>query len=341
MKVLLVHVDGKFPNLALMKLSSYHKSERDQVLLLRLREVFWKGFTKGFLKSDVKPETLKVDKAYISCVYEKNRTRAFEVKNMLESMDVDVEVGGVGVDLKAKLPDDVEFVMPDYDLYKTDYSLGYTTRGCFRSCPWCVVWKAEGNIREHQNLEDFLHPRHRKIMLLDNNILGDPSYEDTFIKLIKHGLKVCFTQGLDIRLADSNVAKLLTHIDSRDSKFERPRVYFSFDVPEMADKVEKGIHTLVKHGISPEHLFFYMLVGFNVKKEDYTWEYFLENDYRRFEILRKYKCRPFIMVYNNRKDIPLLIHFRRYVYLEYYHSMDFKKYLKHRSPKLFRRMVKE
>jgi len=341
MKVLLVHVDGKFPNLALMKLSSYHKSEKDQVSFLRIDEVFWGGFAKGFFKSGVKPETLKIDKAYISCIYGQNRAKAFEIKNMLNSMDVDVEVGGIGVDLKAKLPDDIEFITPDYDLYNIDYSLGYTTRGCFRRCPWCIVWKAEGNIREHQDIDDFLHPKHRKVMLLDNNILGDPSYEGTFIKLIKYGLKVCFTQGLDIRLVDNSVAKLLTHTDYRDNDFEKPRLYFSFDLPEMADEVEKGIYTLIKYGVQPNHLFFYMLVGFNVKKEDYTWEYFLENDYKRFEIIRKYKCHPFIMVYNDRRDIPLLIHFRRYVYLEYYHSMDFKKYLKHRSPRLFKMMVKE
>jgi len=326
MQVLMVDIDGKLPNLALMKLSSFHKKQGDQVHLMRLTRYWRKKFGKP-LNMQINPKTLRVQKAYISCIFRKNRPYTLAIKTFLEAFGVEVEMGGVGVDLKKELPQEVEHQMPDYSLYPNiDYSLGYTSRGCIRKCSWCVVWRKEGWIRPHSDLKEFLHPRHRKVILLDNNLLASPNWEKTLLDLIRERVKVCFTQGLDIRLINDDNAKLLRLCRSYDIDFTRPRLYFSFDLPEMEEQVVKGVEILKKHEIPPQRLLFYMLVGYGVKKEEYTWDYFIKNDYRRFEIIRNLGALPYPMIYNDRKDIPLLRRFQRWVIHHQYNKIPFDKY---------------
>jgi hypothetical protein len=73
MRILLIDFDGKLPNLALMKLSSWHKAQGDEV----------------YLNSCEKP-----DKVYISTLFTWNRPK---VEKLLQVYP-DAEVGGSGWD---------------------------------------------------------------------------------------------------------------------------------------------------------------------------------------------------------------------------------------------------
>jgi len=337
-RVLLVDVDSTWANLALMKLSAYHKSLGDEIHLLRLRRKWRPKLGKPIIIEE-RPPILDCDRAYISCIYPKNRNLAFSMEKMFVSLGMKVVLGGSGIDLHIKLPHYIEHILPDYSLYALDYSMGLLTSGCPRRCPWCIVPEKEGNIKLWSPLEEFLHPRHRKVMLLDNNLLAHPEHKELLFKLAKSQLKVCFTQGLDIRLIDRQNAKLLRLIKYRDPKFKRPRLYFSFDLPEIEEDVARGIETLKKVGIPPSRLLFYMLVGFTDKPKEYTWEHFIEHDYHRFEVLRKLGVRPYVMVYNNRRDIPWLGNFARWVNKCLYNSYTFLEHLKYTSPKIWERLT--
>jgi hypothetical protein len=150
-------------------------------------------------------------------------------------------------------------------------------------------------------------------MLLDNNLLAYEGHCEVLKQLIAWRVETCFTQGLDIRLVDDENAKLLSMVRYRDTEFKQPRLYFSWDIPGIEDAVLKGIETLRRHGIPPRHLLFYMLCGFKVRREDYTWDYFIENDWHRYETLAKLGVKPFVMKWNGRRDIPLLNEFARWV----------------------------
>jgi len=317
-----------------MKLSSWHKLLGDKTYLLRLRKWHFKRYGKpDFLR--LIPKRQKFDRVYISCIFTKYADLAKSIEKMFFSMQVPVELGGSGVNFYKKLPYEVEHLKPDYDLYPDIYySIGFTTRGCIRRCPWCIVWRKEGNIRGWADLEEFLDRRFDKVMLLDNNILAFHTWEETFFKLIRYRLKVCFNQGLDIRLIDDDVARLLTNIRYYNSDFTRRMIYFAFDLPEIEDSVVEGVETLKRHRIKPTNLMFYMLVGYGVKPENYTWDYFIDNDYYRFLILRKLGVKPFVMVFNDRRDIPLLKHFQRWVNRHYYNSFEFKSYLRKKGFKI-------
>jgi len=312
LKILLLDIDSPWFNLPLMKISSYHKSEGDHVYLMRLKSFNYASFGKP-TNLEIKSPLMKFDKVYISCIFTRNRQKALSISKMFEMLGMEVEIGGSGISLEKKLPDEIEHQMPDYSLYNLDFSIGFLTRGCIRNCPWCIVPKKEGKIKLHSPLDEFLFPRHRKVLLLDNNLLAYPKHKDLLLELIYRRLEVCFNQGLDIRLIDDENAKLLSLIRYRDDKFKNPRLYFSWDLLEIERQVFDGIEILKNRGVSPNKLLFYVLCGFNVRKEEYTWKYFLDHDWYRYEKLASMDVKPFIMKYNRRRDIPLLNAFARWV----------------------------
>jgi len=313
LRVLLVDVDSPWFNLALMKLSTTHKLQGDQVFLFRPKQLRWLGI--GHPKNlGLSAPTGSYDKVYVSCIFPKNRQKALAIAKIYSMLGVaDVDVGGSGVDLAKRLPADVEHIMPDYQLYRLNFSVGFLTRGCIRNCPWCIVPKKEGGIRTHSPLTEFLHPKHRKVMLLDNNLLAHPNHKEFLMELIERRLEVCFTQGLDIRLINDENAKLLRWVRYKNPKFNRSKLYFSWDDLHIEKMVFRGIEILRNHGIPPSHLRFYILCGFQVEPAEYTWDYFLRNDWYRYEALAKLGVDPYVMPYNYRKDIPLLTDFARWV----------------------------
>lgn len=124
MRVGLIDVDGhNFPNLALMKLSAYHKDRGD--------EVSWYDIFGEY------------DRVYMTKVFTHTPDYNFSIPNAREIIR-----GGTGYDIHSRLPEDAEKIVPDYSLYpyidkKTAY--GFLTRGCIRRCPWCIVPKKEGD----------------------------------------------------------------------------------------------------------------------------------------------------------------------------------------------------
>jgi hypothetical protein len=190
-KVLLIDIDSTISNIALMKISTFYKLKRYEV---------------GFNVSDP-------DIVYASVIFSKH-------KHLVDGLhffypNAKIIKGGSGYDITSKLPDEIEYLKPDYSLYPdTDFSIGYSSRGCNRNCSFCIVPQKEGKFTRWQHPQRFHAHRFNKIMFLDNNILLDKEW---FFKVSKYctdrSLKVWFTQGLDIRLLDDLVAKQLSELD--------------------------------------------------------------------------------------------------------------------------------
>ena len=227
-KIMLLDIDSKIPNLALMKLSTWHKAKGDEVLL---------DFP-----------LMPVNRTYASCLYRKNKNK----------IPIDAIGGGVGVDPKISLLSEVESMKPDYSLYpKIDYSLGYTYRHCPRRCPWCVVWKMGINKdKKHHSIWEFHDPKFKKIMLLDNNLFASPKWKQTFEEIWDANLKV-IEHGLDVRLLDEEKAGALAK-----TKFAG-QIHFAFDQPQYESAVRRGIKLLKKAKMNLNKITFYVLCGFN------------------------------------------------------------------------------
>jgi hypothetical protein len=254
MKVGLIQVDGKMPNLALMKLSAFHKKKGDQVVLVDL-------------------STLKVDHWYGSKIF----------------------MGGSGFDLHSKLPPEVEELNPDYELYNMSKGerIGFTSRGCIRNCGFCIVQEKEGTL--HNVGFEWVNGA-EKVILLDNNFLASSLWKDKLEYFIRHETKVCFTQGLDIRLINMENAKILSKVLYYNMRFSDRRLYFAFDDPALEQIIKEKVKLLNENGIPSNRLMFYVLVGFNTT---------LDQDLYRIQILKDLGCLPFVMVYNRKKDSTL------------------------------------
>lgn len=258
MRVSLVDVDSKMPNLALMKASAWHKTQGDEV----------KFHEPLFDAPDI---------CYMSKIFDFTPDYQF-------TPDCEVVRGGTGYDLHAKLPfPDYDRIMPDYSLYGCDYAVGRFTRGCPNNCPWCVVPKMDGNeVRHVADLADFWDGQ-QIVRLLDDNIMADA---DEFCRdceqLSRAGVKVIW-EALDIRLVSADTARALASVRQEKS------IHFAWDGRAQDAYIESGLATLAQFGIKPWRLMFYVLVGFNTSRE-----YDLERIYK----LRDLGTNPFVVPFD-------------------------------------------
>ena len=174
MRIGLVDVDGhNFPNIALMKLSAWHKRRGDTVEF-------------------ADPAARRYDKVYMSKVFTFSR-------DCTDRYDCEVVRAGTGYrDYATILPEEIEHICPDYSLYGVKEAYGFLTRGCVNRCSWCVVPHKEGEVRAHADIEEFLDGRKRAV-LLDNNVLASEWGLMQIEKIVRMGIRVDFNQGLDVR----------------------------------------------------------------------------------------------------------------------------------------------
>lgn len=248
MRIGLVDVDGhNFPNLALMKLATYHKQRGD--------EVEW-AFP-----------LLPYDRVYMAKVF------TFTQDDITAYQTDDIVRGGTGYDLQSKLPADVENCYPDYSIYGiTDTAYGYLTRGCPRGCPFCIVAEKEGKqSKKVANLENFWRGQ-KYIKLLDPNLLACPDWKELMQELIDSKAWVDFTQGLDIRLMTAEKAYFI-----RQCKIKM--IHFAWDNPEDELTFEKLKEYRKAFSLPDYKCKVYVLANFNS-----THEQDLERVYRLRDI---------------------------------------------------------
>lgn len=231
--------DTNFRNLALMKISAWHKKQG--------HEVVW----------FVPDSNVRYDRVYSSKVF---TWTPVEPRLPLETIK-----GGTGYGLFTDLTDEIEHTCPDYDIYlhkplnrcrvkrnKTECSLGFLTRGCPNHCQWCIVPQKEGNIRPHSDVDEFC--RHRHIVLMDNNVLSHDHGIAQIEKMARLNLRVDFTQGLDARLIDESIACRLA-----DLGWFKP-LRLACDQKSQMPVVEKAVRLLRAAGAKPQRYFCYVLV---------------------------------------------------------------------------------
>jgi len=295
MNILLIQVDGKLPNLALMKLSAHHKQKGDNV---------------GFNVSNP-------DVVYASVIFAKHYANAKGIK--LFYPDADFHLGGSALDIPNYLPNEIEHMMPDYSLYpKLNYSMGFTTRGCFRKCEFCIVPKIEGKFREHANIEEFHNPDFNKVMLLDNNILASKKLYKTISFIKDNDLKVCISQGMDARLVTKKTAETLASIKSYNQSFKIKSYIFAWDNIKDEKNVLKGLNKMIDAGIKPKHIMVYVLVGFDSN----YWD-----DIYRLDTLSKIGVCPYVMIYNFKRNDKILNAIAKWANRRYYTVCELRQFV--------------
>lgn len=285
---LLIDVDSKIPNLALMKISRFLKGD---VQLLRLN---------GKMKH---PPEGPFESVWISCVFSWNKLLA----EVFQSQYDNAQMGGSGVSLSVRLPPIIEAMIPDYDLYGDDRAIGFVQRGCIRKCQFCIVPQKEGRLadNEYRPLESWVPEGFSKILLLDNEFAAMPYEWDVLDQVERNNWKLSITQGYDLRCMTKEKAECLAWNKPWNLKFSEPRLYVAWDYFFIEPYVRKGIEMLLDAGFKGREIMCYCLAGFNTTHDQ---------DRFKFELLwGKYGVLPFVMRYNLRKDDVWLNHFARYV----------------------------
>lgn len=269
MNILLVGVDYKYLNVALSKLSTYHKNKGDTV---ELKKLGLNGFPS---KKYIEVDASGYDKVYASNIFEINQDK-FKILNCK-----DVEIGGIGsINPDLKLDPKIEKLPIDYSLFDgIDFSYDFITRGCIRNCWFCKVPKHEGYLKKHNDLKDIV--KHKKVKFLDNNILAYDKHKDILRELIDMNLKCEFNQGLDFRLIDDENASLLSKLNYWGEYI------FAFDDWKYKEALEEKLIIIKRHIPKDWKLKFYIYHNIEFMT--------VQELINRTEWCRNNKCLPYVM----------------------------------------------
>lgn len=287
----------RFPNLACMKISSYYKAQGHDVRLLTSYD-------------DIE----NYEKVFISKVFTDT-----PIPDGVLNLSW-VEYGGTGFfyDKAPPLDYEIEHSMPDYHLYDdfvqtlldngtkpkelqyyTDYSIGFTTRGCIRGCSFCVN-KNYRMCSKHSPISEFLDPERKYICLLDDNVLSCKDWKNIFEELNATGKRFQFKQGMDERLLTDEKCEVIFN-----SKWIGDYI-FAFDNIKDRRIVEKKLDLIREH--TDKIPKFYVFCGFNHDAPDTYPDDFWVNDiadlFERIKILISHRCLPYVMRYKDYEKSP-------------------------------------
>ena len=263
MNIGLIDVDGhKFPNLALMKISAYHKAKGDSV-----------EWCIPMMSYDI---------VYQSKVFDDIYSQDISFTPLADK----IIKGGTGYGLDNTLPQEIEHIYPDYSLYPEltkDIAYGFLTRGCPRGCEFCIVAEKEGR-RSYKvaELDEFWRGQ-KYITLLDPNILACKDHLDLLNQLAESKAHVDINQGLDIRLTNDANIDLINRLKVRE-------IHFAWDnaKDDLRPYFER-YKALAKHKPHGKYGTVYCLTNFGSTME--------ENLYRIYT-LRDIGFDPYVMIYD-------------------------------------------
>lgn len=293
-RVLLLQLDGKIPNLALMRIAAHHRDLGDDVELRRAGNAAALEPRLG--------ET-PADRVYASAIF----TRTRPLCDRLRILRPDAMIGGTGWDVRLTLADvGIMTSAADYSVYP-DYhdSIGFTQRGCRLRCKFCVVPTKEGPVAEEASVADIWRgdPWPRHLLLLDNDFFGQPRWRERVDEIRAGGFLVSFNQGINARFLDAEAAAAIASVNYRDDSFKTRRIYTAWDNRKDEARLFAGLEALVAAGVKPDHIMVYMLIGY------WPGETAADREHRRAR-LRAFGARPYPMPFER---TPELINFQRWV----------------------------
>lgn len=297
MKIGLVDADlldggTRFPNLALMKIAGYYKRLGNDVELVHCYGE-------------------QYDKIFVAKVFTKTQLPGWV--NLYRLEGTEIEYGGTGFNLydAPQLPYEIEHTTPDYTLYEryiekhsdekrrktvfTEYyldaSIGFTTRGCIRKCPFCVN-RNKARVERWSPVREFFDPQRKYVIMLDDNVFAYPKWAEIFDELEETERPIRYIQGMDVRLMTPEKAKRLEQI-----RYYKD-IHFAFDNVNDRPVIEKGF-SIFRENCPKKRTAAYVLIGFYMQGEDE-----LKSVIERVETLAKYNVDPYITKHENSAKDP-------------------------------------
>jgi hypothetical protein len=312
LRALLLQLDGKLPNIALMRIAAHHRERGDDVAF---RVV-------GNMQGVERQLWDEPDQVYASLIFKRSRPLAERLKHVYP----DAHIGGSGWDV---IPDSLGGLVSiasrrqsaevsslerigittkrkDYSLYPNfPHSVGFTQRGCRMGCGFCDVPVKEGKVLADEMIADIWRgdPWPKNLILWDNDTFGNSGWRDVFAAIRDGGFRVSFNQGINARLMNEENAEALASMPCYDDQFKTRRIYTAWDNRDDEEILFRGLNALVKYGAKPDWIMVYMLIGY------WPGETHEGRDYRRMR-LRDFGARPYPMPFVR---TPELVGFQRWV----------------------------
>ena len=307
MKIGLVDVDGKhFPNIPLMKLSAFHKKQGDSV---EWYQPLWGGYC---------------DRVYVSKVFGFTpdypyHINAGEVVKGGSGYCIDLEDGKevYHSERDNNLPDEIEHIYPDYELYPQykDKAYGFLTRGCPRGCEFCHVANKEGRCSHKvADLDEFWKGQ-KEICLCDPNLLACKDHMELLQQLVDSKAKVDINQGMDIRLVSDKNIDLIRQIKLQ-------AIHFAYDRYEDKKIIEPKLKMFQEAtGYKRGKCLVYILCNFGTT---------LDQDLERIAFVRSLGFSPYVTIYDLAHADPIYKKLQRWCnnYYVFWAEPDFRKYQK-------------
>ena len=311
-----------FPNLALMKISAWHKAQGDIVE--------WHFPLYHY------------DKVYVSKVF--GDEYAQEDLTLIQADEIVYGGSGYAItvengkevyrkELDKDLPYEIEHIYPDYSIYPDltkDTAYGFLTRGCPRACHFCIVSCKEGRAsKKVADLSEFWNGQ-KNIKLLDPNILACPQHLDLLKQLADSKARVDFTQGIDARLITEKNIKALMDVKVSD-------MHFAFDYMENEELILRGLKIYSDYldllHKSKSHISVYILTNYNTT---------FEQDWYRVQKVRELGFLPYVMIYRKNTAPKITRYLQRWSNNKFLcNSVDFMDFVPLTNGKTIREILEE
>lgn len=281
----LAQLDGSLPNLALMRLAAWHRARGDTV-----------HFYRGADAAERKLWEPDYERVYASAIFEFTAPLVARLRQEFP----DAIVGGTWSDDGPTVEEIVgDWRGCDYSIApKFDASLGFTQRGCRFKCGFCKVPRKEGRPQAAATIAEIWRgePWPRHVHLLDNDFFGAPKawWKERLAEVRDGGFKVCFNQGINVRVITDEIAEEVASVEYRDNEFKRRRIYTAWDNLGDDELFFRGVDRLERAGIPPRYLMAYMLIGFDPAE---TWG----RVFHRFDKMVARGIKPYPMVYGSKR----------------------------------------
>jgi hypothetical protein len=311
MRVLLLQLDGAFPNLALMRISAHHKSLGDVVRFKACgnESALWRVGPTDY------------DKVYAGLLFSRSKPLAEQLLSICPTAilggsgwdDIQVTQDLISVQSRrsaskvTKLEDfGITTTVKDYSIYPSfKRSIGFTQRGCRMQCGFCDVPVREGKVTPSESITQIWRgtPYPKELIIWDNDTFGNPDWRSTFRAIHDGGFKVSFNQGVNVRLMNEENAEWLANTPCYAADFTRKCWYTAWDNKDDEEILFRGLRRLVKYGVKPYQITVYMLIGF------WAGETAKDREYRRRK-LRDFGVIPYPMPFVRTKE---LVGFQRWI----------------------------
>lgn len=262
--ILLVEPDyyTRYPPLGLLKLAALHRLRGDRVRLVRGLHPLRKAdqiYVTSLFSYAWRP-------VHHAISYYRRQIPAAQISlgGIYASLLPDHAATAGADEVHVGLHHEAEEMIPAWDLVpEWDASILFASRGCVRKCGFCSVPKLEGPPSAFKStIRSQVYDQHSRIILWDNNILGNWNWNIIMDELLEIGKEVDFNQGLDARLITDEMAAKLAKIPQKS-------IRLAYDYSGIRESVKKGIERLADAGVSRRRIVVYTLYNYIESPEDF------------------------------------------------------------------------